>query len=289
MTPTPMISRRSLLGGALATLALGSGCSSTCGPPTSSRPATTTALLADHPFYVAHRGGGGDWPEMTLYAYQQAAKVAGLRALEVSVCISSDGVLVCSHDPNTLRVSGVDYTIGSQPWSTLSSVMVSAAHTTDPSQPARPLSRFDDVASEFLNRFVFFVEPKVDAAAQPLMDALTAAKQTPRVVWKQYVNSAWFDVAKRNGFSTWGYVLNEPAHTGTNLDTFAAKASIDMLGAPLSESDDFIRAVVAAAKANGKPTIAWPISSSDDRKRALGLGCVGLMTSTIAEVHDESC
>ena len=286
---TPTLSRRLLLGGALATLVLGSGCSAACRLPTRSRPATTAALRETTPFYIAHRGGGGNWPEMTLYAYQQSAKVAGLRALEVSACISADGVLVCSHDPNTLRVSGKDYTIASEPWSTLSSVMVSAAQTSDPRQPARPLSRFDDVAAEFLESFVLFVEPKVEPAAQPLMDALTAAKQPARVVWKQYVNSAWFDRAKQNGFSTWGYVLNEPAHTGANLDTLAAKASIDMLGAPLAESDEFIRTVVAAGKANGKQTIAWPISSENDRRRALDLGCVGLMTSTIAQVHDESC
>ena len=286
---TPTISRRTLLGGALATLTLGSACSSTCKPPTASRPATTAELREANPFYIAHRGGGGDWPEMTLYAYQQAAKVPGLRALQVSVCISSDNVLVCSHDPNTLRTTGVDYTIADQPWSTLSPLMVTAAETDDPSQPARLFTRYDDVAAEFLDRFVFFVEPKVDGAAQPLMTSLTSANQAARIVWKQYVNSAWFDVAKQNGFSTWAYVLNQPSHTGANLTAFAAKPSIDMLGAPLSESDEFIKAVVAAGTANGKPTIAWPIGSEADRERALGLGCVGLMTSTIAQQHDQSC
>lgn len=286
------ISRRSLLSGALATIALGvagAGCSAQCRPPTSSRPATVTGLRDSNPFYIAHRGGGGDWPEMTLYAYQQAAQVPGLRALEVSVCLSADGVLVCSHDPTTLRVSGIDYTIASEPWSTLSTVMVKADATTDPTQPARPLSRFDEVAAEFLDRFVFFVEPKVEPAARPLMDALTAARQTTRVVWKQYVNSAWFDIAKQNGFATWGYVLNQPSHTGANLEGFAAKSSIDMLGAQLTESDDFIRTVVRAGAAHGKPTIAWPITGEADRTRALDLGCSGLMTSTIAEVHDQSC
>jgi glycerophosphoryl diester phosphodiesterase len=284
-----MISRRTLLGGAVAALAVGSGCSTRCRPPTASRPATTTSLREADPFYIAHRGGGGNWPEMTLYAYQQAAKVPGLRALEVSVCLSADGVLVCSHDPTTLRVSGVDYTIAAETWPTLSTVMVTADATADPAQPARPLSRFDAVAGEFLDRFVFFVEPKVQPAAQPLMDALTAAQQAPRVVWKQYVNSAWFDRAKQNGFTTWGYVLNQPSHLGANLEGFAAKPAIDMLGAPLSESDDFIRTVVRAGAAHDKPTIAWPITSDADRKRAVDLGCVGLMTSTIAEVHDESC
>ena len=62
-----------------------------------------------------------------------------------------------------------------------------------------------------------------------------------------------------------------------------------MLGAPLSESDDFIKTVVAAANANGKPTIAWPVAGQADRERASVSAASGLMTSTIAQVHDQSC
>lgn len=283
-SPAPTTSRRTLLGGALATvLTLGAGCG--CGRPSRSQPATVADLRKADPFYIAHRGGGRNWPEMTSYAYQRAAEIPGLDAMEVSVCVSADGVLVCSHDPTTKRVSGIDYTIAAESWATLSTVMVKADETTDPGQPARPLTRFDTVAEEFLDRYVLFTEPKVEPAAQPLFDALKRSRQAERVVWKQYVNSAWFDAAKQAGFGTWGYVLNQPSHTGANLDALAAKPSIDMLGAPLEESDEFVRTVAQAAARNDKPAIAWPVRSDEDRRRALALGCSGLMTSAIADVR----
>ncbi len=280
-TSAPALSRRTLLRGTLAAAALGVTLGTTsCGRGPAP---TVTSLIAEQPFSIAHRGGGGDWPEMTGYAYEQAAKLKTLKALEISVCVSADGVLVCSHDPSTLRTTGVDLTIGEQPWSVLSQLKVNASTTNDPNQPAQPLTRFDEVVERYLDRFVVFVEPKVPEAADALMAKLVAMKAPERVVWKQYVTSPHWDTAKRNGFGTWGYLLNQPSHIDA-VDRWAAHPGIDLLGAGIEESDDFITRVVAAAGRVGKKTIAWPISSAAQRERALQLGVNGLMTSDIAEL-----
>lgn len=287
MIETSRLSRRALLAGVLGGMAAGgAGCASGDAPPASSPadPQTVAALVADDPFYIAHRGGGGDWPEMTAYAYQQASSVPGLTALEVSVCITADGVLVCSHDPTTMRVTGVDYTIADETWVTLSALQVWAKETNNPSQPARPFTRFDDVVEAYADRFVLFVEPKVSPAGSQLLERMGRLGQPERVVWKQPVNSRLFTSAKQLGFGTWGYVLNEEGHTGSNLARWAASPDVDMLGAPLAETDDFIRTVVDAATQNGKPAITWAIRNIDDRDRARRLGCRGLMTSEVTEV-----
>ena len=221
---------------------------------------------------------------MTAYAYAQAAKIPDLHALEVSVCLSSDGVLVCSHDPTTTRMTGVNYTIAAQTWETLSALNVTAAYTTDPTQSARPLTRFDEVVEAYIDRYVLFVEPKVPAAVEPLLARMSSFDQPERVVWKQYVNSRRFAAAKSHGFATWGYVLNEPAHLGANLERFAASPDIDLLGAPKDETDRFISAVVGAAQTNDKETIAWAINTVNQRDRVLRLGCLGLMTSRVTEL-----
>ena len=98
------ITRRTLLGGVLAAAAA-AAVGRLCRFGTAK--VSVAALTADDPFYIAHRGGGGNWPEMTAYAYAQAAQVAEIKALEISVCLSADGVLVCSHDPTTTRLTGV--------------------------------------------------------------------------------------------------------------------------------------------------------------------------------------
>lgn len=277
-----MISRRALLtGAAAATLVSTAGCGAF---KKKQPPATVTDLVSTDPFYIAHRGGGDNWPEMTAFAYEQAAKLPYLKAIEISVCQSADGVLVCSHDPTTLRMTGVDYTIAQQPWSTLAELKVTAAFTGDPTQPSRPFSRFDEVLAAHVDQLVVFVEPKTAAAVEPLMKTMAALNQPERVVWKQPINQPNFGTAKSHGFTTWGYVLNEPGHLGTNLQRYAASAGIDMLGVQRSLSDAILQPVVAAAKVNKKKSIIWNIRNVDDRTRGLRLGCEGMMTSNIAEV-----
>lgn len=298
---TPSLSRRAVLGCGLTMLAAAGGCASPVVSPTRpapstprlsppgaetppGSPATVASLLAENPFYIAHRGGGDDWPEMTAYAYERASRLPALQALEISVCRSADGVLVCSHDPTTDRMTGSAYTIADESWDTLSKLQVTAAYTRDPSQPTRPFSRFDEIARLYADRFVLFVEPKVPAAVEPLFALMASLGNGERVVWKQPINQPHFERAKEYGFTTWGYVLNEPGHLGDHLARFAADPAIDLLGSPRSQAEPFITAVVEAGAANGKRTIMWNIRNVADRDRALRLGCDGLMTSDIEAV-----
>ena len=266
----------------LAALLVATGCAPRRAEPPAP-PVSVSTLLDTRPFYAAHRGGGGDWPEMTAYAYEQASRVPGLISLEVSVCLSADGVLVCSHDPTTKRLTGSPYVIAKTPWSTLSTLQVSAKETVDPRQPARPLTRFEEVLERYRDSHVLFVEPKVGRAVEPLMAALRGAP-ADRVVWKQPINSGSFAAAKRQGFATWGYVLNEPAHLGSNLTRYAASEDVDLLGAPLAEDDRFVNSVALAAQANSKQTMAWPVRSVSDLRRAQSLGVNGMMTSNPVEL-----
>lgn len=298
-TSTPRLNRRRLLGSGLA---IGAGAAagqaligssraaaattteaaaSKAATVTSTTAPTISSLVSDYPFYIAHRGGGRDWPELTGYAYGESAKLPDLQAVEISTAITRDGVLVCSHDPNTLSATGHDAVIGDVDWSDISDLTVTGKYTLDPSQPARPITRYSQVIYPYMSRFVVFAEPKTSAAAPNLFWNLRELGQPERVVWKQPIDSALFAAAKKAGFSTWGYVLNEPWHLGANLERYAASEYIDSLGAPLSESDDFIKAIVDAATKNNKQTIAWAVSTAADRDRALRLGCQGLMTSDI--------
>jgi glycerophosphoryl diester phosphodiesterase len=287
--PPGPLTRRSLLGGLLAgATAAATGCAWSTSQPRTPAPATVSALLADQPFYVAHRGGGGNWPEMTAYAYEQASRLPNLKAIEISVCMSADGVLVCSHDPTTKRVTGVDLDIATTPWSKLSKLEVSASGTTDATQPSRPLARLDDVLEAHADRLVLFIEPKVSAAGDSLMRRLVQLGQPERVVWKQPINSIRFAEAKKHGFATWGYVLDEPAHRGEDLQRFLADPDIDLVGVPRERPAASARELVSDAVLNGKPAIMWPISTEEHRDQALQLGCRGLMTSDLLSLLPRS-
>jgi glycerophosphoryl diester phosphodiesterase len=278
----PAISRRGLIMGAAAAFVV-AGCGAPP-KPGARKPATITSLVADTPFYVAHRGGGDNWPEMTAYAYQQAALLPYVKAIEVSAVLSADRVLVCSHDLTTTRLTGVMYTIAKQTWRNLTELRVKPTWTSDPNQPSQPLARFDEVIEKYISSLVVFIEPKDPHAIKPMMEKAISLGNPERVVWKQPINQTNFRAAKEAGFATWAYVLNEPSHLGENLKRFAASPDIDFLGVPRYEDDEFIAEVVRAAETNGKKTIAWPIRTAENRSRVMQLGCSGMMTSNIVDL-----
>jgi glycerophosphoryl diester phosphodiesterase len=277
-TVSGRVNRRTLLGAGAATLLFGSACA---GDRPAARELDLASLLVDDPFYLAHKGGSGDWPEMTAYAYDQAARLPGLKAMDLSVCRTADGVLVCSYDKTTKRLTGKDLTILDEDWATLSRLTVKATETSSPNQPRRPFARLEEVLDAHLSRFTFFIEPRVQQAAGNLMAQLISYDQPERIVWKQPVTSTRFAEAKRHGFATWGYVLDEPAHLGDNLRRYAASGTIDMLGVGRNRSDKLIAQVVKAASAVQKPVIAWDVRTARERARVLELGCRGVASSEI--------
>jgi len=67
----------------------------------------STLVGASRPFFqaakrspevIAHRGGGGEWPEETIYAFERALKT-GVDVLEMDVHRTVDGELVLMHNP----------------------------------------------------------------------------------------------------------------------------------------------------------------------------------------------
>ena len=70
----------------------------------------------DHPFFlqsnnvtevIAHRGGAGESPGETIYAFEEAVKI-GVDVLEMDIRYTSDGVLVLMHNCNVMETTGED-------------------------------------------------------------------------------------------------------------------------------------------------------------------------------------
>lgn len=262
----------------------GSGCRT---EPEGAGPAGTLNarnLSRENPFFIGARGSARDWPELTAYGFEQAAALPEVKAMEIWVCRTSDGVLVGSADPTTTRLTGKKLTILDETWATLSSLQVTSKETTDHGQPSQPFARLEDLLDRYIDRFVFFVEPRVPEAITNLTAHLIALGRPERVVWKQPINSNRFDAAKQHGFSTWGYVLDEPGHTGRNLPRLASSDAIDMLGVAVGRPTTLISSVVDAAGQNQKPVIAWNVDNKAALDRALKLGCTGIASRAVREI-----
>lgn len=116
-------------------------------------------LDAALPIPIAHRGGHAYAPENTVAAFDHALGL-GFRHLETDVHLSADGVVVAFHDSDLERLAGLSGTIADQTWETLAAIDLGGGHSIPTMEElfvTFPEARFN-------------IDPKVDAAVEPLGD-----------------------------------------------------------------------------------------------------------------------
>lgn len=230
------------------------------------------SLVGGSSFLVAHRGSGDNWPEHTLTAYRSSLD-AGADAVEISVCATSDGVLVCHHDLSALRTLGVDRRLSDMTWAELQAAPVDARRWLGPETPLEPVPRLEDVLDELGDDVLAFVEDKQGTNTRALLDVLDARPRAQdRFVWKQWAGAAQVNVAVERGYATWGYFDEDQAD---RVEEFAA--TFDVLGVPVGSTD----ALIERAVATGRPVMAWEVHLHADVQRLRGLGVAGLMCSNV--------
>lgn len=125
---------------------------------------------------VAHRGYPEAFPENTLLGYQQSV-VHGARCVETDVQCTRDGVPVLYHDASTLRLSGVEGTIGERSFAQIQAL--SAHH------PQRFGSRFHGTPIPSLQAFAGWLRryPAVTALIEIKGEALDLFGIKPVMRW----------------------------------------------------------------------------------------------------------
>jgi glycerophosphoryl diester phosphodiesterase len=242
-------------------------------------PFTVAGLLAAPSFFIAHRGSGDNWPEHTLHAYRQSA-AAGLKALEVSVSSTRDGVLVCHHDLNTARLTGIDLTIPSTSYAALAPLRNDARAWLGPATPLEPIARLTEVLDAFAGSHVIFLEDKPGTNADEilaLLEGYPGARE--RVVWKQPAGSAGHTQAAAAGYTTFGYLSRPDQDRVAELVPL-----VDLLGIHHTAPEAMVRELVAS----GKPVIAWEVHRRSEHLRLRELGVRGFICSNVRHVlHQE--
>ena len=126
----------------------------------------------DHPGPIpfAHRGGASAWPENTMPAFQGAIDL-GFRYIETDVHLTADGVLVAFHDDRLDRVTDSVGIIGELDYREVAKARVDGTE---------PIALFEDVLAAWPD-LRLNIDPKSDAAVEPLAAALKAANAIDRV------------------------------------------------------------------------------------------------------------
>ena len=241
-------------------------------------------LLTGDPFFIAHRGGSSDWPEMSGFAYANAVD-RGADALEISLARSSDGVWFGLHDRTLDRTSGTDEFVAAEhPWESISQFEITASTTGDPAQPARRYLRFEQLIEAHSATHTIFVDPKhVSPVFYPeLLDIMDAAADDPTNVFiaKYYCTGLeWATAARARGYLTWGYYYTQGLEENSGLLS-ATESYWDILGVDIGGSDDGWNTVVDT----GKPVIGFIARTGADADRALARGARGVMVGGVEAV-----
>ncbi|MFH9606861.1 glycerophosphodiester phosphodiesterase [Streptomyces sp. NPDC017448] len=232
---------------------------------------TVSSLMSTTPFYICHRGSGGEFPEHTMAAYE-ASVAAGALAIEVSVRVTADGVLVCLHDEALDRTTYSSGDVSTWTYAALKNrVLTNGKLMLGEGWTDQPIPTLREVLDRFLGKVVIFLEAK-SSAAVPILQQLLL-NQYPQaqksVVWKQFFQHNSLPWARANGFQVWGYVNAN----STDAELNAVDANIDFWGVPYTMTDARIRNVVD----RGKKVICWEVHRRGERDRLLSLGVHGMM------------
>ncbi|MEY9852186.1 hypothetical protein ABH923_001864 [Leifsonia sp. EB41] len=280
------VSRRTVIGvsvGAVAVVAAGAvGVGSLLSASNRSAPGGTqptgSAMLT-----VAHHGGSRDWPEMSMLGYRNSV-LLGARALEVSLARTRDGVWFGLHDATLDRTSGTtDFVAAEHTWAEVSQHRISAAGTTDPSQPAQPYARFEDIVAAYAATHVLYVDPKVVPATHfPELFAIMSRAPSPTraFVAKGYCTATdWPAQAAAHGYRGWGYYYASEVEADAKLLP-STQARWTTLGLDYNGSP----AVWERMRKLGRPVLAHVVPDATAAETARKRGASGMVVSGIREV-----
>lgn len=228
------------------------------------------AMLAATPFYIAHRGGSVDWPEMSLRGMTESV-ARGAGALEVSLARTSDGVWFGLHDETFDRTAGQT--------GTLKPEQLTWSQVQNYSNRGDRYYRLEELVEPWASSHVFFIDPKYNhQRTAELFPKLNAMLRPEQVVIK-YFGDNWrlANAARAAGYKSWGYFYTANFDSGMYA---ANKDYWDFLGLPYDAPVSYWNTLAL----EGKPMIAHIAPNLAAANMGLARGAAGVMVSGIRNV-----
>lgn len=287
------LSRRVLLAGALGG-AIGAWPTTAAATNAVTAPAARPYTLADwvaergSRYLVGHRGLGDVYPEHTMESYQ-AAVDHGAQAMEISVGITADGVLVCLHDKTLDRTTNLTGRLRDTTFAQLRAGWVDVPRLGPRWQRAKlQVPLFEDVLKRFGGRVILCVEAKDGPAWDPLL-AMVAKYQLERsVMLKSYYLSPQYADWKAQGFGIFAYFTAPPEITPeavNNLKNLLSPAT-DAIIVPYSSPTGYLADdLVELVKSSGIPVWPYPLHRRADVQHFQERGLGGAVTSNFGYIN----
>ena len=236
-------------------------------------------LDVDGPIAFAHRGGAEEFPENTLRAFRHAVDL-GFTHIETDVHATADGVAVAFHDDSLDRVTDGRGIVGDLTWGQVQRARVAG---TD------PILRLDELLEELPDTRVN-LDPKSDAAVEPLIDVLLRLGAVERVCVGSFSDRRIQRVRDRIGNSLCvgagprgiARLLAASARLPApgSLNFHAAQVPVRSKGLTLVRP-----AVLSAARRHSIAVHVWTIDEPAEMHRLLDMGVDGIMTDRPAALR----
>lgn len=246
------------------------------------RPNWNQVLAKTTPIFGAHRGFSGNYPEMTLRAYNAATILWKDKVdfLEVSVQFDSQGVAWGLHDSTVNRTAGGP----TGALSTFTTAQVAAMNvypsgTDNQIAPPAPMYKLTDMLARFGGKVPIIIEDKTYTHTTQILDLMDANGGPNWYMWKQSGNGTLFPAVTARGYKSWGYYFD-----GSDMTVFPNNhTQWTFVGIDFNSSDATLTSAVATAGnwTDGRSrVIGHIVGNATQRDRMLGMGMRGLMVSS---------
>ena len=238
----------------------------------------------DHPlpFAIAHRGGSLDGVENTMASFA-AAVAMGYRYLETDVRVTADGELVVFHDARVDRVIGQAGRLCDLTWTQLERLRVGGREPVP--RLAEMLKSWPDVR--------FLIDPKCDAAVDPLIEVLRAQDAVDRVCIGSFSDARLRRVRAAFGpalctsmgpgeltrlrFAAWGLLPVSAVPTVARCVQMPVRYGPVLLAEPRC---------IRLAQDLGLQVHMWTINERETMEHLLDLGVDAIITDDVATLRD---
>ncbi|MEX2292536.1 MAG: glycerophosphodiester phosphodiesterase [Acidimicrobiales bacterium] len=224
------------------------------------------------PIAFAHRGGASEVPENTMPAFAHAVGL-GYRYIETDVHATADGELVAFHDDRLDRVTDGSGVIAELPWSVVREALVDGRE---------PIPRLEDLLTTWPDLRIN-IDPKHDAAVEPLAEILLRANAVDRVCVGAFSDKRIARMRQLVGDALCTSMgPRQVARLVASATRFATGRGLAAPCAQVPPSQGPVPLVterlVEAAHRRGIQVHVWTIDDAGEMSRLLDLGVDGIMT-----------